>query len=158
MMVYRSLLLLALAAASVSAEKASAQGGPAPFPGNGTTPITPGSPVPSAESCTRDFAPLREDAEMKGRLIRAAADRHAPAAESCGLIRNYGRAEIKMIDYVEANATRCAISPQIANQLKAGHNNTEALLRKACAQAEQAPSLPAGPVGDFDHLINHQIP
>ena len=103
MMVYRSLLLLALAAASVPAEKALAQGGAASFPSNGAT---PGSQAPSAESCTRDFAPLREDAEMKGRLIRAAAARHAPAAESCGLIRNYGQAEIKMIDYVEANATQ----------------------------------------------------
>ncbi|MGF6308154.1 hypothetical protein ABIB82_003741 [Bradyrhizobium sp. i1.8.4] len=156
-MVYRSLLLLALAV-PVSAEKASAQGGPAPFPSNGTTLITPGFPAPSAESCIRDFAPLREDAEMKGRLIKTAAARHAPAAESCVLIRNYGRAEIKMIDYVEANATQCAIPPQIANQLKAGRNNTEALLRKVCAQAAQAPSLPALPVGDFDHLIDRQIP
>ncbi|TWC00493.1 hypothetical protein FBZ93_105290 [Bradyrhizobium macuxiense] len=152
MLVYRSLLLLALAAASAPAGNAFAQGGPPPFPSDGAV------PEPSSEACTNDFASLRRDTEARGRLIKAAADRHAPPAEACTLINSYNQAEIKMIKFVEANAARCAIPLQIAVQLKTGHTNTETLLRKVCAKAEQAAARPAGQVGDFDHLINRQIP
>lgn len=70
-----------------------------------------------------------------------------------------------MIKYIEANSA-CGIPPQIGEQLKAGYKNTDAMLKKVCAVAQQAqmrspdgPSLnevlgaprrtPAGLVGDF---------
>jgi len=90
--------------------------------------------------------PLREEAEKRGKLIKAASDRHAPPDEACKLIGAYSQAEVKMIKYVEGNATKCGIPAQIADQLKAGHKNTEALEKKVCAVAEQAQKRgPAGP-------------
>ncbi|MGN1289699.1 MAG: hypothetical protein ACI4XG_24435 [Bradyrhizobium sp.] len=131
---------------------------PSAFPSNGAAPIAGGGlssppPPPSAEAggageaCMKNFVPLREDAEKRGKAIKAASDRHASPQEACKLIGNYSQAEIKMIRYVDANATKCGIPPQIANQLKDGHKNTEALLKKVCNVAEQAAAQPRGPAG-----------
>ena len=148
------IVLSVLAAVAISANAALAQGGfPAPLPGQAVSPTDPpapkaiiGAPAPffsagiasSAPSpCTKDFAPLREDAEEKGKLIREARDRHAPPDEACKIVGNYSAAEAKMIKYVEINAARCGIPDQVASQLKAGHKNTEGLLQKVCGIAEQ---------------------
>ena len=95
------------------------------------------------------FMPLREEAEKRGKLIKAASERKAPPDEACKLIGNYGAAEVKMIKYVETNAAKCGIPPQIADQLKNGHKNTEKMQKKVCrlraaggaAEAAAAPSL-----------------
>ncbi|TMJ56412.1 MAG: hypothetical protein E6G85_01125 [Alphaproteobacteria bacterium] len=107
----------------------------------------------------KGFAPLREDAEKLRKLIKAAADRHAPPAEACTLIANFSQAELEMMKYVEANAAKCGIPPRIADQLKGGHKNTEAMQRRVCDVAQQQRGRePAGPVGDFDHLLNPANP
>jgi hypothetical protein len=94
----------------------------------------------------KGFVPLREEAERRGKLIKAASDRKAPPDEACKLIRNYGQAELKMIKYVEANSAKCGIPPQIADQLKNGHKNTEKMQNQVCAVAQQAAARgPAGP-------------
>jgi hypothetical protein len=130
-------------------------GAPTAFPSNGAAPIAGGSafergPAPpsggAAEACMKNFMPLREEAEKRGKLIKAASDRHAPPDEACKLIGNFGQSEIKMIKYIEANATKCGIPPQVGDQLKAGHKNTEAMQKKVCTVAQQAQSRgPAGP-------------
>ena len=51
---------------------------------------------PPAE-CMKGFMPLREDAEKKGKLIKAASERHAQPDEACKLIGAYSQAEVKMI-------------------------------------------------------------
>src|SRR5260370_12467090 len=91
-----------------------------------------------SEDCTKAFMPLREEAETRGKLIKEASDRHAPPDEACKLIGNFGQAEIKMIKYVESHAATCGIPPQISDQLKAGHKNTETMQKKVCAVAQQA--------------------
>jgi hypothetical protein len=92
------------------------------------------------------FVPLREEAEKRGKLIKAASDRHAPPAEACKLISNFSQAELKMIKYVETNSAKCGIPPQIGDQLKTGHKNTEAMQKKVCDVAQQAQTRgPAGP-------------
>jgi hypothetical protein len=92
------------------------------------------------------FVPLREEAEKRGKQIKAASDRHAPPAEACKLIANFGQAELKMIKYIETNSAKCGIPPQIGDQLKAGHKNTEAMQKKVCDVAQQAQTKgPAGP-------------
>ena len=93
----------------------------------------------------KDFVPLREEAEKRGKLIKAASDRHAPPDEACKLIGNFSQAEIKMIKYVEANAAKCGIPPQIGDQLKTGHKNTEAMQQKVCDVAQQAAADAARP-------------
>lgn len=129
---------------------------PSPFPSNGAAPIAGGglsSPPPpgaaaggAGDACMKNFVPLREEAEKRGKLIKVASDRHASPEEACKLIRNYSQAELKMIKYVDANSTKCGIPAQISDQLKAGHKNTENLLSKVCNAAQQAQTRgPAGP-------------
>jgi hypothetical protein len=122
---------------------------PPPFP-TGAAPMS-GSvfdrgPAPPSDACMKEFVPLREAAEKRGKLIKAASERHAGPDVACKLIGNFGEAEIKMIKYIEANSAKCGIPPQIADQLKAGHKNTEGMQKKVCAAAQQAQTrAPAGP-------------
>ena len=96
--------------------------------------------------CMKGFLPLREDAEKRGKMIKAASERHAPPQEACKLIGNFGQAEIKMIKYVETHAAQCGIPPQISEQLKNGHKNTEVMLKKVCdAAASGGQRGPSGP-------------
>jgi hypothetical protein len=94
----------------------------------------------------KGFVPLREEAEKRGKLIKAASERHAPPDEACKLIKNFGESEVKMIKYVESHAAKCGIPPQIADQLKNGHKNTDGMQKKVCAVAQQVQQKgPAGP-------------
>ena len=83
----------------------------------------------------KGFVPLREEAEKRGKLIKAASDRKASPDEACKLIGNFGQAEVKMIKYVETNSAKCGIPPQIADQLKNGHKNTEKMQKQVCGMA-----------------------
>jgi hypothetical protein len=99
-----------------------------------------------ADACMKGFVPLREEAEKRGKMIKAASDRKASPDEACKLIRNFGQAELKMIKYVETNSAKCGIPPQIADQLKTGHKNTEKMQAQVCNVAQQAATRgPAGP-------------
>ena len=134
--------------------------GASPFPSAGAAPVaaapTGFSPAPPtqgggpggpSDACMKGFLPLREEAEKKGKAIKAASDRHAPPEEACKIIGAYGAAEVKMIKYIEANAAKCGIPPQVGDQMKTGHKNTEALEKKVCNVAEQMKTRggPAGP-------------
>jgi hypothetical protein len=135
-------------AATISAPPAS------PFPSGGAAPITGGFSAPPpqgggggpAQECMKQFIPLREEAEKRGKMIKAASDRKAGPDVACGLIKNFAQAEAKMITYVEKNSERCRIPEQVTDQLKGGHKNTEALLTRVCTMAQQIQQHgPAGP-------------
>jgi hypothetical protein len=161
-MIHRLSVLLTLAVLVVSADHALAQSGvppppagqagqsspfppadhmaPAsPFPSTGVPPIAGagGGSGPSGgavgQSCVEEYKSLREEAEKRSKLIKAAGERHAAADEVCKLIASYGQAEIKLVEYVETNSARCGIPPQIADQLKSAHKNTEGLQKRVCA-------------------------
>ena len=136
-----------------AAPRASVGSAASSFPANGAPPITgsaferpPPSQAGPSDVCMNGFVPLREEAEKRGKMIKAASERHAPPDEACKLIANFGQAEIKMIKYVETNAAKCGIPPQISEQLKTGHKNTENMQKKVCAAAQQVQQKgPAGP-------------
>ena len=128
-------------------------------------------PAPSGQTeraaCMKEFVPLRTEAEERGKLIRAASERHATPDETCELIGNFGQSEIKMIKFIEANSARCEIAPQIANQVRAGHQRTEAMQKKLCVVADLTSPEPSisdvlerppqrrgksGLIGDFDNI------
>ena len=50
-----------------------------------------------------------------------------------------------MIKYVETNEAKCGIPPQVSDQLKDGHKNTEAMQKKVCGVAQQAQQGPGRP-------------
>jgi hypothetical protein len=123
------------------------------FPVNGASPtggLIAASPQASwsQDQCATDIQPLREEAERRGELIKAASERHASPDEACGLIGNFAQAEIRIIKFVEAHATQCGNLAQVAVQLRDGHRNTENMQRKVCAMVQQR--SPPGPLGDFD--------
>jgi hypothetical protein len=129
---------------------------PGSFPAGGVAPITGSAfertPAPPSQAggpsdaCMKGFIPLREEAEKRGKMIKAASERHASPEEACKLIGNFSQAEIKMIKYVETNSAKCGIPQQIAEQLKGGHKNTEAMQKKVCNVAQQQQQRgPAGP-------------
>ena len=92
--------------------------------------------------------PLREEAEKRGKLIKAASDRHAPPDEACKLIGNFGQAEVKMIKYVETNAAKCGIPPQIARAAEdRPQEHREPCSKKVCDGGQQQAQQrgPAGP-------------
>jgi hypothetical protein len=134
---------------------AAGAAGPGSFPAAGAAPVMGGGfgggpPPPSQggapDDCMKGFLPLREEAEKRGKLIKAAGDRHASPDEACKLIKNFGQVELKMIKYVEVHSAKCGIPPQIADQLRNGHKNTDAMQTKVCAVAAQgAQRGPAGP-------------
>jgi hypothetical protein len=119
--------------------------------------------VSNNPACLRAFAPLRDEAASRGRLIKAASERHAPPEEACRLIGEFVQSEVRMINYLEANSAECGVPQRITDQLKAGNQRTEALRTKVCAAGLQKrqpvgdyislgpePARPRGPVGDFD--------
>ncbi len=127
-------------------------GNPGAFPSGGAAPIngTPAAPPPAgaaaSNDCERGFLPLRNDAEKRGQAIKAASERKAPPDEACKLIGAFSQAEVKMIRFVETNAQKCGIPPQVADQLKTGHKNTDVMLKKVCTVAQQVQQRgPAGP-------------
>jgi hypothetical protein len=121
-----------------AAPTASIGAAPGSFPTSGTAPVssaferTPAAPpaAGSADECMKGFLPLREDAEKRGKLIES-----------------FSQSESKMIKYVETHAAKCGIPPQIADQLKTGHKNTETMQKKVCqvAQQQQQQKGAAGP-------------
>jgi hypothetical protein len=115
----------------------------------------PAPPSASADVCMKGYVPLREEAEQRGKVIKAASERHAPPEEACRLIANFGQAEIKMIRYVESRTAACGISPQVAVQLKTGHMHTVNMQKKVCEMAQG--QQPYGPTGDFWTLPEKQI-
>jgi hypothetical protein len=119
--------------------------GAAPLSGTGFQPPPAQQEAGPADNCMKQFVPLREEAEKRGKLIKTASDHHASPEEACKLIKNFGQAELKMINYVQSHAAKCGIPPQISEQLKTGHKNTENMLQKVCAAAQQAQRGPAGP-------------
>src|ERR1700685_56053 len=89
------------------------------LPGGGPAFAPPGpSQAGPTDQCMNEFMPLRQDAEKRGKMIKAASDRHAPPDEACKLISSYAQAELKMLKFVEGHSAKCGIPPQIADQLK----------------------------------------
>jgi hypothetical protein len=134
-------------AASSPANDSAFTRGAAPVAGPGFSGAGPQPPSGGpSDACMKGFVPLREEAEKRGKLIKAASDRHAPPDEACKLIRNFGASEIKMIKYIEVNSAKCGIPAQIGDQLKQGHQNTEKMQTQVCNVAQQAANQrPAAP-------------
>jgi len=120
---------------------------PTSFPGAASSPFAaPPTQAGAIDACMKEFLPMREEAERRGKLLKAASEKRSGPDEACKLIKNFIEAELKMMKYVTTNSARCGIPPQIAEQLKTGHKHTEDMKTKVCNAAEQmAKQGPAGP-------------
>jgi hypothetical protein len=93
--------------------------------------------------CMADFTKLREEVEKKGLAAKAAGQKRASREEMCKLITSYAASEAKWVKFTETGVGTCGIPPQIANQLKQVHANTEQTKEKICAAGPAGPA--AGP-------------
>jgi hypothetical protein len=90
-----------------------------------------------------EFAKLREDVEKKGMAAKAAGQKKVGREEMCKYITTYADAEAKWVKFTVSNVQSCGIPPQIADQLKQVHSNTQQTKQKICAAGPvaAAPSL-----------------
>jgi hypothetical protein len=133
-------------APTIGGSSGAFSGGAAPLSGGFAPPQQQQAGPPGSEECMNGFLPLREDAEKRGAMIKTASERHAPPDEACKLIGVFAKSELKMIGYIETHQAKCGIPPQVGDQLKNGHKNTEKMLKSVCDAAKQmATRGPAGP-------------
>jgi len=112
-------------------------GGGAPGGGGGAS---------EQEQCMKQFGPLREEAQRRANLIKAASERKAPAQEACKLINNFVQAEAKLVAFVTSKQSLCHIPADIPKQMKTGHARTLELRKNVCAAATaQQQGGPAAP-------------
>jgi hypothetical protein len=116
-----------------------------------------GPPPPQAsgapDACMKNFMPLRQETEKRGKLLEAAGKRKAGPDEICKLLTGYGAAETKMMKYVESNAAKCGIPAQIGDQLKKSHKNTEQMQQKVCGFAQQAAQQKAAATPSLSEVL-----
>ena len=142
-MIQRWALLLLLIVFTPPGAASAQNAFPAPLPGANPPTILPNPPpadMPSSAAsqanCANDYGALRDEAEKRGALIRAASARHAPVGESCKLIDEFMAAEAKMLDYVKAKSGECAIPANIMDQLKTSHEKTETVRERVCSSVD----------------------
>jgi hypothetical protein len=136
-------------------------------------PVQP-APAQKEPPCVQEFFKLRDDAEKKAALIRAANDRKAPPKEACQLFGALIASQSKMLKYANDNGVWCGIPSQINESLKQAIAKVSDIRTRVCqaaaAPAQQAPTLSdalSNPVpnsnniktgrGTFDTLTGSQI-
>lgn len=137
---------------------------PQAAPGGAAWPSSPAAPQASApqaaaprgaaaspwnagpqRDCTNEFLPLRQDAEKRAAMIKAAAAKKSQP-EICDAFKNFAAAEAKMVKYVTDNGASCGIPADAAKNMKANHTKTVGIRDKICsagaaAAAPKPPSL-----------------
>ena len=120
---------------------AGPQGGPPPGMQGGPQGGAQGGPP-----CFAEFTPLREEAEKRARMIKAAADKKGSRQEICQLFKNFAVAEEKVIKFVTAKQAACQIPPTAVSQMQANHDRTVKTRDHICAagpgEAGAAPPVP----------------
>lgn len=106
--------------------------------------LSPWSAGPRRD-CGAEFTPLRQDAEKRAGMIKAAAAKKSQP-ELCNAFKNFAAAEAKMVKYVVDNGASCGIPADAAKNMKANHTKTVGIRDKVCssnaaAAAPRAPSL-----------------
>ena len=105
----------------------------------------PGQAQPqSAPPCLTAFLPLREEAEKRAGVLKAAIGRKAPQPELCALFKNFSEAEAKVVKYATTNQAQCNIPSEAVQQMKGNHGKTVQIRDRVCSAAA-GPPKPSGP-------------
>jgi hypothetical protein len=112
------------------------------FPGQGAAPPQGGGQPPP---CVVEFMGLREQAQKRAGVVRAASERKATPEEACKLIGHFIEAEAKVVRFVEKNAASCGIPADAVKSMRQGHGKSLELRKRVCTAAAQAPKGTAGP-------------
>ena len=85
-----------------------------------------------ADQCRQQSIALKQDWEAKAQPIREASQSKASPEAACKLITSFEEAEIKLINFMQANSARCQIPGDVIEKMKATHLTTEGLKQKTC--------------------------
>src|SRR5882724_3980571 len=105
----------------------------------------PAAPPPGQQQmppCFKEFAPIREEAQKRADILKAAMMKKVPREEACGLIKNFAAAEGKVVKFVTANAKGCGIPPEAVTAMKTNHGRTVKMETQVCSTA--GPQKPTG--------------
>jgi hypothetical protein len=106
------------------------------------------------DACMKNFIPLRQETEKRGKLLEAAGKKKgASPDEICKLLTGYSQAEFKMMKYVESNGSKCGIPPQIGDQLKTSHTKTAEMQQRVCGVAQQAAQARAAATPSLSEVL-----
>src|SRR5262245_59473981 len=151
-MLYATRLPIAAVLLAVLTASAAAQilGPGMPRPGGG--PPVGGFPMPGQAPqqqqmppCMQQFMPLRQEAEKRATVLKAAMQKKVPREEACTLIKSFAQAEAKLVKFVTDNQQSCGIPPQVPGQLKQNHSRTLASQHQVCDAAAAGTARATGP-------------
>ena len=97
--------------------------------------------------CIREFMPLKEEAQKRGGMIQAAANRKAPRPEVCQLFKNFEASEAKVVKFVTTNQAQCQIPQEAISQMKANHDRTIKTRTQICSSGPMGAAPGAPPPG-----------
>lgn len=104
----------------------------------------PAAPPPGEPPCFREFTPIRNEAQKRAEILKAAMQKKVPREEACKLIKSFSAAEAKVVQFVSVNQQKCGIPPQAIDGMKKNHSNTVRMETQVCAAAN-APQRQTGP-------------
>ena len=87
-----------------------------------------------ADQCRQQSIALKQDWEAKAQPIREAGQGKASPETACKLITSFEEAEIKLINFMQANSAKCQIPGDVIAKMKASHLTTEGLKQKTCGK------------------------
>jgi hypothetical protein len=103
------------------------------------------APYPAAAQSPQcsAFAPLKQDAEKKAAIVKAAIEAKHDRKEICGLVQNFYAAEGLVVKFLEDNKTWCGIPEQFIKSAKAGHEHSGQFRTAVCTEAPVKPRTPS---------------
>jgi hypothetical protein len=87
-----------------------------------------------ADQCRQQSIALKQDWEAKAQPIREASQSKASPETACKLITSFEEAEIKLINFMQANSAKCQIPCDVIEKAKMAHLTTEGLKQRTCGK------------------------
>jgi hypothetical protein len=112
---------------------------------------------PQEPPCFKDFAPLKGEAEKRGKALQTAMQKKVSREEACTLIKSYSAAEAKVVKFIVENSQSCGIPAQAATAMKANHEKTLQAQHQICTMSAAGAPRPTGP-GLSEALGTTRIP
>lgn len=95
--------------------------------------------------CLNDFLSLRQEAEKRAAVVKAAGEHKASQPEICQAFKSFVAAEAKLVKFMEANNVWCGIPPEAVKQSKSNHAKTIKISNQICNAARAANTAPPPP-------------
>lgn len=128
-MTARSALILGCALLALGAPRPASAQAPDPF---------------ERGNCEKNFVELRSAVEQRGKALQDASKRKAGAAEACGLLRNFVRAESRMVSFLKEQQSVCGIPDEVLKQATEAHSKSISSRNQVCKVAA-GPAEPPPP-------------